>query len=77
MPMAKLDELVIENVKDRLLQPERLTNILEALLDRQGAKDSAVQDRRAALAAELAQKMKSSRASIAPSKTGLSNSTLN
>ena len=55
IPMAKLDELIIENVKDRLLTPERLTNILDALVDRQGAMDSAVQGRRAALEADLVQ----------------------
>jgi site-specific DNA recombinase len=54
--MAKLDDLIIENVKDRLFSPGRLTNILDALVDRQGAKDSAVQDRRSALEAELVQK---------------------
>ena len=53
--MAKLDELIIESVKGRLLAPERLINILEALVDRQDAKDSAVRDRRAAIETELVQ----------------------
>ena len=52
--MAKLDGLVIENVKERLFTPERLTRILESLFERQRAKNRAVEDRRAALAAELA-----------------------
>ena len=52
--MAKLDGLVIENVKERLFTPERLTTILESLLERQRAKNRAVEDRRAALTAELA-----------------------
>jgi site-specific DNA recombinase len=52
--MAKLDGLVIENVKERLFTPERLTTILESLLERQRTKNRAVEDRRAALAAELA-----------------------
>jgi site-specific DNA recombinase len=52
--MAKLDRLVIENVKERLFTPERLTKILESLVERQRAKNRAVDDRRAALAAELA-----------------------
>src|SRR5262245_39567786 len=56
IPMAKLDALIVENVKDRLLGPERLTKILEALVERQGAKASAVEDRRTALEAELVQK---------------------
>lgn len=52
--MAKLDGLVIENVKERLFTPERLTTILESLFERQRAKNRSVDDRRAALAAELA-----------------------
>jgi len=54
--MAKLDDLVIANVKERLLCPGRLIHILKALIDRQSTKDSAVQDRRAVLEAELIQK---------------------
>src|SRR5262249_32278922 len=56
VPMAKLDSIIIENVKERLFTPERLTTILETLLKRQSANDRAVQDRRAALTAELAAK---------------------
>jgi site-specific DNA recombinase len=52
--MAKLDGLVIENVKERLFTPERLTRILKSLFARQRAKNRAVEDRRAALTAELA-----------------------
>ena len=52
--MAKLDGLVIENVKERLFTPERLTTILESLLERKLAKNRAVEDRRAALLTELA-----------------------
>jgi site-specific DNA recombinase len=52
--MAKLDGLVIESVKERLFTPERLTTILESLLERNRAKNRAVADRRAALLAELA-----------------------
>ena len=54
--MAKLDSIIIENVKERLFTRERLTTILETLLKRQTANDRAVQDRRAALTAELAAK---------------------
>ncbi len=53
MPMEKLDDLVIANVKERLFAPDRLAVILEALIERQGAKDRAVQDCRAALQGEL------------------------
>jgi site-specific DNA recombinase len=52
--MAKLDGLIIENVKERLLTPERLAKILESLCERQRVKDRAAVDRRAALAGELA-----------------------
>jgi site-specific DNA recombinase len=52
--MAKLDGLVIESVKERLFTPERLTTILESLLERNRAKNRAVADRRAALLTELA-----------------------
>ena len=52
--MTKLDELIIENVKDRLFTPERLITILETLFERQRAKNRAAEDRRAALAGELA-----------------------
>jgi len=53
IPMAKLDALVINNVKERLLTPKRLTDILQALIERQSSKDLAVQGRRSALEAEL------------------------
>ena len=49
IPMDKLDNLIVDNIKQTLLTPERLTSILKALLERQGDKDRAVQDRRAAL----------------------------
>jgi site-specific DNA recombinase len=54
VPMAKLDGLVVKNVKERLFTPERLTTILESLFERQRAKDRAADDRRTALAGELA-----------------------
>ncbi len=53
MPMEKLDDLVIANVKERLFTPDRLAVILEGLVERQGAKDRAVEGRRAALQVEL------------------------
>jgi hypothetical protein len=53
VPMATLDGLVIENVKERLFTPERLTKILESLFERQRVKNRAIEDRRAALAAEF------------------------
>jgi len=56
IPMGKLDDLVVDNVKQALFMPERLTHILKSLLERQGDKDRAVQGRRTALKAELASK---------------------
>jgi site-specific DNA recombinase len=56
IPMAKLDTLDINNVKERLLAPRRLTEILQALIERQSSKDLAVQGRRSALEAEVATK---------------------
>jgi hypothetical protein len=60
--MAKLDSLVINNVKERLLTPKRLANILQALIERQSSKDLAVQGRRSKLEAEVATKNDSSSA---------------
>jgi site-specific DNA recombinase len=54
--MAKLDNLILSNVKERLLNPGRLFNILHALIERQSAKDSAVHHRREVLEAELIEK---------------------
>ena len=53
IPTSKLDRLVTDAVRDKLLTPERLTMILEALIDRQAAKDSSVANRRAALELEI------------------------
>ena len=55
IPTAKLDNLVVENVKEKLLTPERLSFILEALLERSAAKDVAVAERRRSLDAQVAQ----------------------
>ena len=55
VPMPKLDALVLENVKQQLFTPERLTSILDALIERRSHKDQAVADRKAGLAASLAQ----------------------
>ena len=55
VPMPKLDELVLENVKQQLFTPDRLTSILKALIERRSHKDQAVADRTAGLAASLAQ----------------------
>ena len=54
IPMAKLDDLVIANVKEHLFAPRRLEVILEGLVAMQALKDGEVQKRRATLEAELA-----------------------
>ena len=51
---AKLDDLVIANVKERLFTHKRLEIILEGLVATQASKDDEVQKRRATLEAELA-----------------------
>jgi site-specific DNA recombinase len=48
----RLDGLVMEGVRERLLVPERLAAILEALVERRAARDSEVEGRRAALRKE-------------------------
>ena len=55
IPTAKLDQLVLDNVTDKLLTPEQLAFILEALLERSAAKDAAVTERRRSLEAQVAQ----------------------
>ena len=52
IPMDKLDDLVAQHLEERLLDPERLTEILATLLDRRAEQA----DRRRAHAAELAKR---------------------
>ena len=54
IPRARLEGLVVENVKEHLFGRDRLARILEALIEREGARDEAVQKRRSALEAEIA-----------------------
>ena len=54
MPMAKLDGLIVDNVKEHLFAGDRLARILDALVERQGAKDQALQDRRDLSGGEIA-----------------------
>ena len=56
VPVAKLDALVIEGVKQNLLTQARLAVILEALIVRNADKDQAVLDRRKGLETELGTK---------------------
>jgi chromosome segregation ATPase len=54
MPMAKLEGLIVDNVKERLFGADRLARILDALVEREEAKDQSLQGRRASLEAEIA-----------------------
>ncbi len=56
VPLAKLDQLVLDNVKAQLLAPERLNVILGALIERNAAKDHAVAERRRSLESDLGHK---------------------
>jgi site-specific DNA recombinase len=56
IPMGKLDTLIIEGVKSKLFEPDRIATILGALLDRQTTKDAAVEERRVALKSEIKEK---------------------
>jgi site-specific DNA recombinase len=56
VPLNKLDTLVTQAIKTELFAPERLTQILRTLIERQGQKDLGFQQRRASLEAELEQK---------------------
>ena len=56
VPMARLDTLITDAVKKRLLHPDRLALILSSLANRQNGKNKAVDDRRDALAKELKEK---------------------
>ena len=53
IPMGKLDTLILEGVKAQLLQPDRMSTILGALMDRQTTKDTAVEERRCVLKSEI------------------------
>ncbi len=54
IPMAKLDTLILDGVRDRLLNPERLGTILEALVLRQGSRQQEVAARSENLNRDLA-----------------------
>ena len=55
IPMSKLDEIILSNVKQQLLTPDRLKSILEALIERRSVKDQAIADRKTSLDASLNQ----------------------
>lgn len=53
IPAAVLDEIVLHNLKQRLLTPERLGSVLQLLADRQSTKADAVDRRLVALQREV------------------------
>lgn len=53
VPTAKLDQAIMQAVRDKLLTAEHLTAILEVLVDRPAGKDVGVANRRPALDAEF------------------------
>jgi site-specific DNA recombinase len=53
IPAAVLDDIVLNNLKKRLLTPERLASVLEILADRQSAKTDAVDRRLVSLQREV------------------------
>ena len=53
--MEKLDCAVIDNVKEKLLAPERLSLILDQIVERRSLQDQAVAERRKSLEQELTQ----------------------
>jgi len=53
--MPKLEELVLENGKQQLFSPDRVTSILEALIACRSQRDQPVADRNASLDASRAQ----------------------
>jgi site-specific DNA recombinase len=54
IPAATLDDIVLRNLKERLLTPERLASLLQALADRQSIKADAVDQRLIVLQREVA-----------------------
>ena len=53
IPMAFLDALVLDALKERLFTPERLSELLSALVERRQARDAALHRRLAALKSEV------------------------
>ncbi|MGC1578679.1 MAG: recombinase family protein, partial [Beijerinckiaceae bacterium] len=53
IPMGILDDIVTENLKERLLAPDRMVALLQGLADRESAKANAVNERVLALQGEV------------------------
>ena len=52
IPLAKLDALILDNVKDQLLAPARLEDILCKLVERRNSREAEVAERRFSLEAQ-------------------------
>ena len=53
IPAATLDEIVLTNLKQRVLAPDRIADLLKSLIERQAAKSASVDGRLLALQKEL------------------------
>ena len=53
IPAATLDEIVLANLKQRVLAPDRIADLLKSLIDRQAAKSESADHRLLALQKEL------------------------
>ena len=53
IPAATLDEIVLTNIKQRVLAPDRIADLLKSLIERQAAKSESADDRLLALQKEL------------------------
>ena len=53
IPAATLDEIVLTNLKQRVLAPDRIADLLKSLIERQAAKSVSADDRLLALQKEL------------------------
>ena len=54
VPMEKLDQLIVQNIKDQLLVPERMSAILDALVRRQHTRSEEVTRRQQTLLDQIA-----------------------
>jgi hypothetical protein len=53
IPAATLEEIVLTNLKQRVLAPDRIAELLKSLIERQAAKSESAHERLVALQKEL------------------------
>ena len=56
VPQGRLDTLIVENLKERLLNPARMQEIISALIERQSEHDESLQRRKSSLLIDLKEK---------------------